>query len=89
MHIKKKHSNFREATTNYPLEELRTFISSAKTARVPYESHCGAVPVVFETDCNDTMIDLVNQGEVLIRNAGKKFVPHVSPYVSINRSFLS
>ncbi|KAJ8718396.1 hypothetical protein PYW08_002633 [Mythimna loreyi] len=71
----------REPTTNDPLRELSTFISSATANGLPYESHCGAVPVVFETDCNDTMINLVNQGEALLRKAQKKFVPHVSPYI--------
>ncbi|XP_047029290.1 sucrase-isomaltase, intestinal-like [Helicoverpa zea] len=76
----------RESTSTNPLEELRTFLSSASaaapsTTRMPFESHCGTLSIVFNTECNSTMVSLVDQGATLIKNGGKRFVPHVSPYI--------
>lgn len=50
---------------------------------MPFDSHCGAAPPIFNTDCDSAHATLVNDGATALREASKKFVPHVSPYVSI------
>uniref|UniRef100_A0A2A4J2U1 P-type domain-containing protein n=1 Tax=Heliothis virescens TaxID=7102 RepID=A0A2A4J2U1_HELVI len=71
----------RESTSTDPLQDLRTFLTTTSTTvRVPFESHCGALPIVFNTECSDA-VSLVDQGATLIKNGGKRFIPHVSPYI--------
>ncbi|KAF9407088.1 hypothetical protein HW555_012776, partial [Spodoptera exigua] len=71
----------REAVTDNALADLRTFLAAATSQDLPFESHCGAFPIVFETKCNPAMVETVNQGSVLVKSAGKKYMPHVSPYI--------
>ncbi|CAH2087009.1 unnamed protein product [Euphydryas editha] len=71
--------------SEYPEMNLENFISSAQRDRIPYDSHCGNGPIVFNSnqckDSNISNINTVNAGAKLIKNARKKFVPHVSPYI--------
>ncbi|XP_022824644.1 probable alpha-glucosidase Os06g0675700 [Spodoptera litura] len=71
----------REAVQDDTLADLRTFLSTATSQEVPFESHCGALPIVFDTQCNSDMVYVINQGSSLVKSAGKKFVPQVSPYI--------
>lgn len=70
-----------ESTSSDPTAELRDFISTADTNSMPFESHCGTAPVVFNSSCNSDNIKLIEDGATALRLAGKKFVPHVSPYI--------
>nr|XP_026493389.1 sucrase-isomaltase, intestinal-like [Vanessa tameamea] len=68
-----------------PEMDLSSFISNATNGNMPYDSHCGHEPIVFNSNqCKNSEIsniDRVNAGASLVRNARKKFVPHVSPYI--------
>ncbi|XP_050349898.1 sucrase-isomaltase, intestinal-like [Nymphalis io] len=68
-----------------PDMDLSSFISNATRERMPYDSHCGHEPIIFNSNqCQNSErsnIDRVNAGATLVRNAKKKFVPHVSPHI--------
>lgn len=61
--------------------ELNNFIEEAATQNLPFESHC-VMPIVFDNACEMEPIDFINEGADLLHDAGKRFIPHVSPYVS-------
>ncbi|CAH2208766.1 jg23845, partial [Pararge aegeria aegeria] len=65
--------------------DLDNFISNATRNQLPFDSHCGHGPIVFNIDqcksSNISNIDIVNSGANIVREAGKKFVPYVSPYI--------
>lgn len=71
--------HFSDRTT---LDELRIFISTAQQQMMPFESHCGVAQPYFSSECNSTHVQLVNDGASALRNQNRKFIPHVSPYVS-------
>ncbi|CAH0725003.1 unnamed protein product, partial [Brenthis ino] len=76
-----------------PQINLTSFIADANKERMPYDSICGDGPIVFNSDqCADSEssnIAAVNNGANLVRNAGRKFVPHVSPYIRYQKANLS
>ncbi|XP_034833685.1 alpha-glucosidase 2-like [Maniola hyperantus] len=65
--------------------DLDAFIFDATSNQMPFDSHCGYGPIVFNSDqcktSNDSNIDIVNSGANIVKEAGKQFVPHVSPYI--------
>ncbi|XP_075979361.1 uncharacterized protein LOC142978710 [Anticarsia gemmatalis] len=65
------------------LADLQSFITTASSQAMPFESHCGLGPIVFDSvsTCNSELVTSVNSGAAALRNARKKFVPHVSPYI--------
>ncbi|KAG6453041.1 alpha-glucosidase 2 [Manduca sexta] len=74
--------DYRGMTVQAAVTTLRTFITQTNNQRVPYDSHCGITPIIFDSECTErTRITQVNGGMTLIRNARKKVVPHVSPYI--------
>ncbi|CAG5059452.1 unnamed protein product [Parnassius apollo] len=69
-------------TTEEAFAELNDFINKASTQNLPYESHCGTMPIVFKSDrCDATEEDFINKGVQLLKTAKKRFVPHISPYI--------
>lgn len=70
----------KEDTPQESLEKLWQFIADAESEGFPYESHCGTGPVIFEDSGYD---DVIREGATAIKEAGKRYVPHVAPYVSI------
>ncbi|XP_037971512.2 glucoamylase 1-like [Plutella xylostella] len=60
------------------LESLKTFVSSAQTAKVPYDSHCGTTPIVLNKDGSNTA---VQTGITTLKNQNKRYLPHVSPFI--------
>ncbi|XP_047996156.1 alpha-glucosidase 2-like [Leguminivora glycinivorella] len=61
------------------LSDLRAFMSSAASASLPFDSHCGSAPIVFDSDCEGNQ--LVEEAAAVVKTAGKRFVPQVSPYI--------
>ncbi|XP_023938774.1 alpha-glucosidase 2 [Bicyclus anynana] len=65
--------------------DLDNFISNATRNQMPFDSHCGHGPIVFNSNqcktSNVSNIGEVNSGANIVREAGKKFVPYVSPYI--------
>ncbi|XP_068622558.1 uncharacterized protein [Battus philenor] len=62
--------------------EFNDFMTKATRQRLPYESQCGPIPIVFKTDqCDPAENDIINRGLRLIRRNNKRYVPHVSPYL--------
>ncbi|XP_063383190.1 sucrase-isomaltase, intestinal-like [Cydia fagiglandana] len=61
------------------LTDLQEFMSSAANEGLPFDSHCGSAPIVFNSDCEDDQ--LVEEAAAVIKTAGKRYVPQVSPYI--------
>lgn len=64
--------------------ELNNFIQEAATQNLPFESHC-VMAAVFDDACETEPLAIVNEGADILHNAGKRFIPHVSPYVSTTK----
>ncbi|XP_063829962.1 probable maltase-glucoamylase 2 [Ostrinia nubilalis] len=62
------------------LTHLTTFIANATLAGLPYESHCGTKPIVFHSD-GSADASAVDAGAEAVKSAGKRFVPHIAPYI--------
>uniref|UniRef100_A0A2H1VVT1 SFRICE_002234 n=1 Tax=Spodoptera frugiperda TaxID=7108 RepID=A0A2H1VVT1_SPOFR len=71
----------REAVHDDPLEDLKTFLRTASFQEIPFDSHCGSLPIVFDTQCNSDMVNMVNKGAHLVKSGGKKYIPQISPYI--------
>lgn len=65
------------------LTDLEGFISTAGSEGLPFESHCGPRPIVFDSGCDLEENKLHEDGAKLVREAKKRYIPQVSPYVSI------
>ncbi|CAH0399526.1 unnamed protein product [Chilo suppressalis] len=63
------------------VDYLQSFIENATYIGLPFESHCGARPIVFNNDNVTEDLSTVAAGAALLRSANKKFVPHLSPYI--------
>ncbi|KPJ03138.1 Alpha-glucosidase [Papilio xuthus] len=62
--------------------QFNTFMNSVSRQRLPFESTCGPIPIVFKSDhCDNSENDIINRGLRLIRRFNKRFVPHLSPYI--------
>ncbi|XP_072938366.1 alpha-glucosidase 2-like [Epargyreus clarus] len=69
-------------------ETLRNFTSNATTEKLPYESHCGTGPIVFNANqCDVEGTEYIQSGIHLLKEIGKKFIPHVSPHILDDRNF--
>ncbi|XP_047505588.1 maltase-glucoamylase-like isoform X1 [Pieris napi] len=68
--------------------DLNNYINTLTAANIPFESHCGHRPIVLGSNrCEDTEVKNlqdVDSGANLIRQARKRFVPHISPYIRFN-----
>ncbi|KAJ2949647.1 hypothetical protein O0L34_g15572 [Tuta absoluta] len=63
-------------------EDFVAFTTKAASEKLPYDSHCGATPVVFHDNCQIIEHrDNVIKGLEVIRSRKKKFVPHISPFI--------
>lgn len=64
---------------------LNDYINTLTAANIPFESHCGHRPIVLASNrCEATEeknLQDVDSGANLLRQAKKRFVPHISPYV--------
>ncbi|XP_013183020.1 lysosomal alpha-glucosidase-like [Amyelois transitella] len=68
-----------ESSPSEAFQHLTNFTAAATQAQVPYDSHCGTSPIVLENKCGaQTYID---EGGRLVKNANKRFTPHLSPYI--------
>ncbi|KAL4711013.1 hypothetical protein ACJJTC_017978 [Scirpophaga incertulas] len=66
------------------ISKLKKFIANAESSNLPYESHCGIRPIVFQAIHNNTDVSVIESGEEVLRAAGKRFIPHVSPYIVVS-----
>ncbi|CAK1542073.1 unnamed protein product [Leptosia nina] len=69
-------------------KELNEFLRTMTSTQIPFESHCGHRPIVLGSNrCEDTeakYIKDVEDGANVIRQAKRRFVPHISPYIRYN-----
>ncbi|XP_037874417.1 uncharacterized protein LOC101744138 isoform X2 [Bombyx mori] len=72
-----------ETTPNTALTvtQLNNFINTLGRQNVPFDSHCGVSPIIWDNDCTRAKITLVNNGARAVRNARKRFIPHMKPYI--------
>ncbi|XP_013140572.1 PREDICTED: sucrase-isomaltase, intestinal-like [Papilio polytes] len=62
--------------------QFSTFMNAASRQRLPFESSCGPIPIVFNSDqCDNSESDVITRGLRLIRRFNKRFMPHLSPYI--------
>lgn len=64
------------------ITELNDFFNKASGQNLPFDSHCGVAPIQFDSECDDKRVTQISDGARRVKNAKKRFVPHVSPYVS-------
>ncbi|GBP97317.1 Alpha-glucosidase 2 [Eumeta japonica] len=62
------------------LEDLTDYLREARAQNLPFDSHCGTSAVVLDTRCN-AEFSYMEKGKELVKGDGKRFVPHLSPYI--------
>ncbi|KAJ0175214.1 hypothetical protein K1T71_009355 [Dendrolimus kikuchii] len=61
---------------------LTTFLDTASSQSMPFESHCGVTPILFDNFCGPKHdLSIINEAAQFLKSSRKRFVPHVHPYI--------